>query len=124
VDVGRHDVGQQGVAGRDAQPAGRPGPGAQHRDLSDGRGGADQAGEDGRGRVAAHGLGATALGVVGDGPAGQASRAGRPVGDALVVSVMAREAWSQQLVASDAATAATALAVRSALPIAFDSGCG
>jgi hypothetical protein len=35
------------------------------------------------GGVAGDGLGAAALGVVGDGPAGQAGRAGQPVGDAF-----------------------------------------
>src|SRR5215218_3240671 len=83
VHGGRDDVGQQRVAGRDTQPAGGPGPGPQHRDLPDGGGHADQAGEDGGGGVAGDGLGAAALGVVGDGPASQASRAGQPIGNAL-----------------------------------------
>ena len=61
VDGRRDDVGQQGVAGRDPQPAGGPGPGAQHPDLPDGGGGADEAGEDGGGGVAANGLGAAAI---------------------------------------------------------------
>jgi len=81
--TGRDDVGQQGVAGRDAQAAGGPGAGAEHGDLPDGGGGADEAGQDGGGGVAADGLGAAAPGVVGDGAAGQPGHAGEAVGDAF-----------------------------------------
>jgi hypothetical protein len=73
VDAGRDDVGQQGVSGRDPQPAGSPGASPEHRDLPHGGGGADEAGEHRGGGVAGNGLGAAALGVVGDGPASQAS---------------------------------------------------
>src|SRR5829696_8563378 len=83
VDAGGDDVGQQGVAGRDAQAAGGPGAGAEDADLPDAGGGADEAGEDGGGGVAGDGLGAAALGVVGDGAAGEPGRAGQPVGDAF-----------------------------------------
>jgi hypothetical protein len=83
VDGGREDVGQQGVAGRDAQAAGGPGPGPEHADLPDGGGRPDEAGEDGGGGVAGDGLGAAAARVVGDGPAGQPGRSGQPVGDAF-----------------------------------------
>jgi hypothetical protein len=74
---------QEGVAGRDAQPAGGPGPGSEYPNLPDGCGRADQAGEHRGGRVAGDGLGAAALGVVGDGPTGQPSSSGESVGDAL-----------------------------------------
>jgi hypothetical protein len=83
VDGGRDDVGQQGVAGRNPEAAGGPGAGAEDADLPDGGGGADEAGEDGGGGVAGDRLGAAALGVVGDGAAGQAGRSGQSVGDAF-----------------------------------------
>jgi hypothetical protein len=59
------------------------GPGPQYRDLPDGGGRPDQAGEDGGGGVAGDGLGAAPLGVISDGAAGQAGGAGQPVGDAF-----------------------------------------
>jgi hypothetical protein len=83
VRAGGDDVSQQGVAGRDTQAAGGPGPGPQDADLPDAGGRADQAGEHRGGGVAGDGLGAAALGVVGDGPAGQPSGAGQPISDAL-----------------------------------------
>ena len=83
VHSGRDDVGQQGVAGRDAQAAGGPGASAEDADLPDGGGGTDQAGEHRGGGVAGDRLGAAALGVVGNGAAGQPGRAGQPVGDAF-----------------------------------------
>ena len=83
VHTGWDDVGEQGVAGRDAQPAGGPGAGPEHGDLPDAGGRADQAGEDGGSGVAADGLGAAALGVVGDSSTSQAGRAGEAVGDAF-----------------------------------------
>jgi hypothetical protein len=83
VDAGRDDVGQQGVARRDPQAPGGPGASPQDADLPHGGGHPDEAGEDGGGGVAAHGLGAAALGVVGDGPPGEAGGAGQPVGEAF-----------------------------------------
>jgi hypothetical protein len=83
VHGGRHDVGQQGVAGRDPQPAGGPGAGPQHPDLPDGGGGADEAGEDGGGGVAAHREGAAAAGVVSQGAPSQPGDASQAVGDAF-----------------------------------------
>ena len=83
IDGGGDDVGQQGVAGRDAQPARGPGAGPEHGDLPDTGGGADKAGEHRGGGVAADGLGAAAAWVVGDGPTGQPGHAGQPVRDAL-----------------------------------------
>jgi hypothetical protein len=84
VDAGRDDVGQQGVAGRDAQPAGGPGAGPQDAELPDGGGGPDEAGEHrGGGGVAGDCLGAAAVEVVGDGAAGQPGRSCEAVGDAF-----------------------------------------
>jgi hypothetical protein len=83
VHAGGDDVGQQGVAGRDAQAPGDPGAGSEHAHLPDAGGGADEAGEDGGGGVAADGLGAAAAGVVGDGAAGQPGRAGEAVREAF-----------------------------------------
>ncbi len=67
----------------DAQAAGGPGAGSEEADLPDGGGGADQAGEDRGGGVAADRDRSAALGVVGDGPAGQPRRSCEAVGDAF-----------------------------------------
>jgi hypothetical protein len=79
IHAGWDDVGQQGVAGRNPQPAGGPGTSPEDGDLPDGGGRADQAGEDGGGGVAGDRLGATALGVVSDSPTGEPGCAGQPV---------------------------------------------
>jgi hypothetical protein len=58
-------------------------PGAQHPDLPDGGGRADEAGEDGGGGVAADRDCSAAVGVVGDGAPSQPGDASEAVGDAF-----------------------------------------
>ena len=83
VGGGGDDVGEQRVAGGDAQASGGPGAGAQHGDLPDAGGGADAGGEDGGGGVAADGDAAAPVGFVGERAAAEAGGAGEGVGDAF-----------------------------------------
>jgi len=77
----RDEVGEQGVAGRDAQTAGGPGASPQHPDLPDAAGGAGQRGQGGGEGVAADRDAAPVGRVVGECSVAELRRVGQGVGD-------------------------------------------